>query len=109
MVCQVYNRQIKTLDADVKAARQESNQDDPPFTDIESYSKPIVPALLLDDITDTILRFIVMDKYQAQIAALWVSACWFLDVIHAAPIALIILFFINNGKVQGLSRCLRKA
>ncbi len=81
--------QRATLDADVKAARQESNQEDLPFTNIEPYSESIDPAQLLDDITDTIQRFIVMDKYQAQLAALWVSACWFLDVIHAAPIALI--------------------
>lgn len=78
-----------TLDADVKTARQESKQDDSPFTDIEPYSESIDPAQLLDDITDTILRFIVLDKYQAQLAALWVSACWFVDVIHTSPIALI--------------------
>jgi len=81
--------QLKTLESDVKAARQESNQEDSPFTDIEPYSKAIVPAQLLDDITNTIQRFIVLDKYQAQLAALWVSACWFLDEIHTAPIALI--------------------
>jgi len=60
-----------------------------PFADIEPYSECINPAQLLDDITATILQFIVLDKYQAQLAALWVCACWFVDVIHAAPIALI--------------------
>jgi len=95
--------QLKTLETDVKAARQESNQDDPPFTDIEPYSKPIVPTQLLDDITDTIQRFIVLDKHQAQAAALWVSACWFLDVIHAAPIALINAPEKTCGKTQLLT------
>jgi len=95
--------QIKTLDADVKAARKESNQEDPPFTDIEPYSEPIDPAQLLDDITDTILRFIVMDKYQAQLAALWVCACWFLDVIYTAAIALINAPERACGKTQLLT------
>jgi len=95
--------QIKTLDIDVRTARKESNQDDPPFTDIEPYSEPIVPAQLLDDITDTIQRFIVLDKHQAQAAALWVSACWFVDVIHAAPIALINAPEKACGKTQLLT------
>ena len=91
------------LDSDVKDARQESNQDDSPFTDIEPYHESIDPAQLLDDITDTILRFIVMDKYQAQLAALWVCACWFLDVIHAASIALINAPEKACGKTQLLT------
>lgn len=92
-----------TLDASVKAAQQTISQEDAPFTDIEPYSEPIEPAQLLDNITATILRFIVLDKYQAQIAALWVSACWFVDVIHAAPIALINAPEKACGKTQLLT------
>jgi len=74
-----------------------------PFADIEPHSERIDPAQLLDDITATILRFIVLDRYQAQLAALWVCACWFVDVIHAAPIALINAPEKACGKTQLLT------
>jgi len=95
--------QLKTLETDVKAARQESNQEDSPFTDIEPYFEPVFPAQLLDDVTATIQRFIVLDKHQAQAAALWVSACWFVDVILCAPIALINAPEKACGKTQLLT------
>ena len=94
---------LKTLDADVKTAQQESIREDSPFTDIEPYLEQIDPAQLLNDITDAILRFIVLDKFQARLAALWVSACWLVDVIHAAPIALINAPEKACGKTQLLT------
>lgn len=78
-----------TLDSIVKAEREKLNQDNSPFADIEPWHEAVNPGQLLDDITQTIQRFIVLDKHQAQAAALWVSACWFVDVIQCAPIALI--------------------
>lgn len=81
--------QIKTLDMIVKAERERINQADSPFTEIEPWHEPINPAQLLDEITRTIQRFIVLDKHQAQVATLWICACWFIDVIDCAPIALI--------------------
>ena len=81
--------QVKTLDSLVKAEREKLKQDDSPFADIEPWHEAINPAQLLDELTSTILRFIVLDKHQAQTAALWVSACWFVDVIQCAPLALI--------------------
>ena len=78
-----------TLDSLVKQAREGDKQDDSIFTDIEPWHEPIDPAQLLDEITRTIQRFIVLDKHQAQAATLWVSASWFIEAINCAPIALI--------------------
>jgi putative DNA primase/helicase len=97
------NVQLSTLEADVKEARQGRKKEDSAFTDIEPYPTEIVPGELLDDVTNTILRFIVLDKYQAQLAALWVAACWFLDEIETAPIALINAPEKACGKTQLLT------
>ena len=101
--------QVKTLDGMVKAERESLNQDDSPFTDIEPWHKAIAPAQLLDELTSTIQRFIVLDKHQAQTAALWVAACWFVDVIDCAPIALINAPERACGKTQLLTVLARLA
>lgn len=99
-----------TLDSMVKAERENSfNQESSPFADIEPWHEAIAPAQLLDEITNTIQRFIVVDKYQAQTAALWVSACWFIDVIQCAPIALINAPERACGKTQLLTVLARLA
>lgn len=92
-----------TLDSMIKAEREKLKQDDSPFADIEPWHEAVNPAQLLDDIASTIQRFIVLDKHQAQAATLWVSACWFVDVINCAPIALINAPERACGKTQLLS------
>lgn len=98
-----------TLDSLVKAEREKINQDDSPFADIEPWHEAINPAQLLDDITHAIQKFIVLDKHQAQTAALWVSTCWFIDVIDCAPIALINAPERACGKTQLLTVLARLA
>lgn len=97
------NVQTKTLDTAVKNMKEDNQQDDSPFADIEPWHELINPAQLLDDINDTIQKFIVLDKHQAHAAALWVSACWFVDVIQCAPILLINAPEKACGKTQLLS------
>lgn len=101
--------QIKTLDMLVKAERESLNQADSPFTEIKPWNEPINPAQLLDDITQTIQRFIVLDLHQAHLATLWISACWFIDVIDCAPIALINAPERACGKTQLLTVLARLA
>jgi putative DNA primase/helicase len=101
--------QVKTLDTMVKAEREASNQGDSPFSDITPWKEEIAPAQLLDEVTSTIQRFIVLDKHQAQTAALWVAACWFIDVIDCAPIALINAPERACGKTQLLTVLARLA
>jgi putative DNA primase/helicase len=97
------NVRVGVLDKEVTKARNASNSEDEPFPDIEHYSEPINPAQLLDDISATIRRFIVADKHQADLAALWVSACYFVNEIHTAPIALINAPEKGCGKTQLLT------
>lgn len=94
--------QLKTLDGLVKQAREEV-QDNSYFAAIKPWPEPINPAQLLDEIVSTIQRFIVLDKAQAQTAALWIAASWFLDVIDCAPIALINAPEKACGKTQLLT------
>lgn len=95
---------LSVLDEEVSKARKANKPDDEePFADIEPYPDSIEPAQLLDEISATIRRFIVLDKYQSDIAALWVAVCWFVDDIHTAPIALINAPEKACGKTQLLT------
>ncbi len=94
---------VSVLDKEVTKARKTNKLDDQQFPDIEPYPDSIEPDQLLDEISTTIRRFIVMDKYQADIAALWVAVCWFVDEIHTAPIALINAPEKSCGKTQLLT------
>ena len=93
---------VCTLDREVTGAR-ESENDDRPFKNIEPHSDPIDPIQLLDETSETIRRFIVLDKYQSDIAALWISVCWFADRVRIAPIALINAPEKACGKTQLLT------
>lgn len=93
-----------TLDSMVKAARNEEGEVGRlPFNEVEPYPYPIDPAQLLDEVTDTIKRFIVLDTEQAHAAALWVALTWFIDVVEVAPLAIINAPEKSCGKTQLLT------
>lgn len=94
---------VTELDKAVSKARKQSADDNAPFPDVEPWPEPINPVILLDEISVTLRRFIVMDKYQSDIATLWLASCWFVDVIHTAPIALINAPEKGCGKTQLLT------
>lgn len=82
--------QVKTLDDMVKAARSENGEGKKsPFPDVEMHPDPVDPAALLDEISDIIRRFIVLDKEQADAAALWVAHTHLVDEADVSPIAII--------------------
>lgn len=82
--------QVKTLDAAVKDARNESSESpNMPFPEVEPHPEPIDPAQLLDEVSITIRRFIVLEAEQADAAALWIAFTWFIDVVEIAPLAII--------------------
>ncbi|MHB1188756.1 DUF3631 domain-containing protein [Thiobacillus sp.] len=79
-----------TLDAIVKAARgDEDKAERLPFGTVEPWHEPIQPAMLLSEIAHTIRRFIVLEPWQADAAALWVAFTHFADVVEVAPLAII--------------------
>lgn len=95
--------QVTTLDKLVKKERETIEATDSPFAELSPWDEAIAPTQLLDDITNAILRFIVLDKHQAQTAALWVAACWFVNEINIAPFALINAPERACGKTQLLT------
>ncbi|MFT7461359.1 MAG: putative DNA primase/helicase [Planctomycetota bacterium] len=78
------------LDELVKTARNgDTEASDLPFKVVEPFPTPVDPALLLNEISEAIRRFIVMEPEQADAAALWVALTWFIDVVEVAPLAMI--------------------
>jgi len=92
------------LDVMVKAARSdESEADRLPFDEVEPHPDAIDPAQLLDEVSDTIRKFIVLDTEQAHAAALWCALTWFIDVVEVAPLAIINAPEKSCGKTQLLT------
>lgn len=90
-----------TLDQLVKAKKIiVQNDNKTPFVKIEPWHEPINPAALLDDIKNTITRFIVCNSETAHAATLWVTMTWFIDVIQIAPLAIITAPEKRCGKSQ---------
>lgn len=83
--------QVKTLDALVKAARNDASEsvDSIPFADIDPCEEPVVPAELLDEIVSCIRAHIVLSVEQANAIALWVVFTWFIDDVDIAPLLLV--------------------
>lgn len=74
-----------------------------PFSDIEPYPEAINPAQLLNELSDTIRSFIVLDIEQAHALTLWVALTWFIDVVEIAPLAIINAPEKACGKTQLLT------
>lgn len=82
--------QVKTLDEQVKAARlQATPGNQPPFPTVEPWPTEVLPAQMLDEVTEVILRYVVMDTHQARAAALWIAMTWVIEVVEVAALALI--------------------
>ena len=82
--------QIKTLDTDVKALRNDGNEAERlPFPEVEPHHDPIDPAQLLNEVSETIRKFIVLDAEQAHAIALWVAFTWVVDAVEVAPLMII--------------------
>ncbi|MCM1128423.1 MAG: DUF3631 domain-containing protein [Alistipes senegalensis] len=94
---------VSLLDSLIKAEQEkEQEQADSIFEEIEPWETPVNPDLLLQEITDTIRRFIVCQPETAQAAALWVAMTWFMDVVQVAPLAVITAPEKRCGKTQML-------
>lgn len=71
--------------------------------DVKPWDAPVDPATLLNEIVDTIQRFIVCPPETAQAAALWCAMTWFMDVVNIAPLAVITAPEKRCGKTQLLN------
>ncbi len=81
--------QLKTLDAMVKQARnQEAEPSNMPFPEVVPHPEPINPAMVLNEVADTIQRFIVLGHEQVHALTLWIALTWFIDVVDIFPLLL---------------------
>lgn len=82
--------QLKTLDGMVKAARS-TDRSGPqrPFVEHEPADLPADPSALFDEITVTILRYVVLDLEQAHAATLWVAHTHLVEAASVSPLAII--------------------
>ncbi len=82
--------QLKTLDDAVKAERNDGSATSRlPFPEVEAYPEPIDPAQLFDEVSDTIGRYIVLSKDQADAGALWVAHTYLVEAFDTSPLAII--------------------
>ncbi len=70
-------------------SRRQLRFNNPPFPVYEPHGDPIDLAELLDAISSTILRFVIVDKDQADAAALWVAHTYVADLFDVSPLAII--------------------
>ena len=93
------------LDAEVSKAQNVDAVEvkDLPFPIVEPHLEAIEPAQLIDDVSNTIRKYIVLDQEQADAAALWIVLTWFIDFIEIAPLAIINAPEKACGKTQMLT------
>lgn len=60
-----------------------------PFPEFLPYDQPVDLAQLLDEISSTIRKFVILDQDQADAAALWVAHTYSVDLFDASPLAII--------------------
>ena len=72
------------------------------FPAVEPWDEPMELAQVLDEIQETIRRFIVCDIETSVAAALWIAFTWFIDHVQIAPIAAIVSPRPRCGKTQFL-------
>jgi hypothetical protein len=92
------------LDEEVKKARGDGSEvRNSLFPIIEPHQDPIEPAQLLDEISSSIRKYIVLDPEQADTAALWIAATWLIKCFDLMPLAIINAPEKACGKTQLLT------
>jgi len=83
--------QLKTLDDAVTGARARLSGGSSAslFPDVEVWADPVEGAALLDEISETVWRFIACDRTIAEIVALWSAFTWLIDRFTIAPMLMI--------------------
>lgn len=97
---------VSVLDKEVENARspaQAQNGATEMFPAIEPHNEAVNGATLLDEIADTIRRFIVCDPETVTAASLWIAFTWLIDRVQVAPIAMITAPEMQCGKTQLLT------
>lgn len=83
-------------------SRQNDSEDESIFPEIEPWEASVNGVELLNDISQTIQRFIVCQPETAYAATLWIAMTWLMDVVQVAPLAVITAPEKRCGKTQFL-------
>ncbi len=100
------NVRVSALDDAVKTkrrARQEAAGEYALFPQIAPWPSSVTAAELLDDITQTVRRFIVCSPEIAAATALWAAFTWFIERVQVAPLLVITAPEKRCGKSQLLN------
>lgn len=82
--------QVKSTDDRGKSERNEDGDTKSlPFPVVEPYPDAVNPAQLFDEVSDTIRRFIVLEKEQADAATLWSAHTYLIECFDISPLAII--------------------
>lgn len=78
------------------------------FEGVEPWHEPVAVASLLEEITSTIERFMVMPKQSVTAVALWIAFSWVIDSFAIAAILILKSPVMRCGKTRLLAviRCL---
>lgn len=97
---------VSVLDTEVEKARDHDKLETDStniFPSTEPYRMAVNGAELLDEIADTIRRFIICEPETVVAASLWITFTWFIDRVQVAPIAMITAPEMQCGKTQLLT------
>lgn len=96
-----YDIPVGILDDLVKEAQQESESaKDDMFPEIEPWGEPVNGKDLLNEIDQTLRRFIICEPETARATTLWITMTWFIDTVQVAPLAVITAPEKSCGKTQ---------
>ncbi len=78
---------VKTLDDAVRRyqGEEEAKETSLLFTSVEPSTEPVDGAGLLEDIAETLRRFVVLPDHAAETVALWTMFAWAFDAWSIAP------------------------
>lgn len=93
---------VGTLDKEVALARQIVPSSVDMFPTIQPWAEPVEGGELLNEIHNTIKRFIVCDEKTVIAATLWIAFTWFIEKVQVAPLAVITAPEKRCGKSQFL-------
>lgn len=94
---------VSTLDHEVATARKVLTEElgiTAMIPDIEPWTEAVNGTELLDEIYQTIKKFIICQDETARAATLWVVFTWFIDRVQVAPLAIITAPEKRCGKSQ---------
>lgn len=80
---------VGTLDEEIKSRRPTESDAGMDFPVVVPSDSPVDPSVLLDDLVNTIRRFVVCEPETSIAAALWIAMTWVIDSVQVAPLAVI--------------------